>query len=75
MLQYYLHFPEKIRKLKHDKVKLLAQGPTGNMRLRFKPWFAVHRACIISLSIAGVQSRWIQGDLKGRWIGEENLFI
>ena len=26
-------------------------------------------------SSARVQPRWIQGDSKGRWIGEENLFI
>ena len=31
--------------------------------------------CFHFSRIAGVQPRWTQGDLKGRWIGKENLFV
>ena len=39
--------------------------------LRLKELFALQNP----LTAAGVQPWWIQGDSKGRRIGEENLFI
>ena len=39
--------------------------------LRLKELFALQNP----LTAAGVQPWWIQGDSKGRWIGEENLRI
>ena len=66
---------ESEEELKSLLMKVKEESEKVGLKLNIQKMKIMASGPMTSWEIAGVQPRWIQGDSKGRRIGEENLFI